>query len=154
MDWIMNYIIWFIAAAIFFVLFLIVCFILWCMRYDPPDHTPDQETQAMRDFDSRTMEMFRNIETVFWVSPSPDNQDNGYREMNYMESYDTDDLDQDGNPKDLSFSQGIDTSDEFPNLRLDPEHVPVGDAPKFCVNFAWRNKDVSKSTVYRSDGSY
>ena len=40
----MNYLLWFIAAAIFFILFLIVCFILWLMRYDPPDHTPDQET--------------------------------------------------------------------------------------------------------------
>ena len=99
------------------------------------------------------MEMFRNIETVFWISPSP-NDNNGYWEMNYMESYDTDDVDEDGNPKDLSFSQGIDTSDEFPQLWLDPDHVPVGEAPQYCVNFAWRNKDVSRSTVYRSDGTY
>ena len=58
--------------------------------------------------------------------------------MRLIESFDQDDLDESGNPKDISYERAIDTKDVFPVLKLGKENVPVGDISAYCIHFAWR----------------
>ncbi len=60
--------------------------------------------------------------------------------MHFVESYDTEDVTEDNEPRDLSFSAGSDTSEYFQILKLSSDNIPVGDANPSCVHFAWRWK--------------
>ena len=76
--------------------------------------------------------------------------------MNYISVFDHYDLDEEGDPKDLSFQEGSDTSGRFPILKASREYVPVGEADSYCVHFAWRpkNEKFRKNDFGDEDGSY
>lgn len=57
--------------------------------------------------------------------------------MLFVESYDTEDVTEDNEPKDLSYASSQDTANDFPVLKLSPESIPAGNANPSCVHFAW-----------------
>ena len=61
--------------------------------------------------------------------------------MNFVESYDTEDVTEDNEPKDLSYSSASDTANDFPTLKLSPDAIPAGNANPSCVHFAWWGKE-------------
>lgn len=76
--------------------------------------------------------------------------------MKYVKAQDSYDLDEEGNPKDLSYQAGAETTGIFPVLKVSPEYVPVGDIDSYCVHLAWRYKDEkhSKTEYGNDDGSF
>jgi len=57
--------------------------------------------------------------------------------MKFMESYDTEDVTEDNEPKDLSYLSASDTVSDFPILKLSPDAIPAGNSAPSCIHFAW-----------------
>ena len=74
--------------------------------------------------------------TVYAISPSYSSK-TMFRPMKFVESYDTEDVTEDNEPKDLSYMSASDTSNDFPTLKLSPDAIPAGNANPSCVHFAW-----------------
>jgi len=80
-----------------------------------------------------------DIEAKFTISPSIGNDEKTvFEPMRLIESYDQDDLDESGNPRDISYERALDTAGVFPVLKLGKDNVPVGDISAYCIHFAWR----------------
>ena len=84
---------------------------------------------------------FKNIEIGYKIVPSLVSDTNIFKTMKFVKAYDSYDLDENGDPKDLSYQAGSETSGVFPKLKISPEYVPVGDIDSYCVHLAWRYKD-------------
>jgi hypothetical protein len=85
------------------------------------------------------IEKFKGILTVYSISPSFSSK-TMFKPMMFVESYDTEDLTEDNEPKDLSFAMASDTANDFPVLKLTPESVPAGNSNPSCLHIAWRGK--------------
>ena len=79
------------------------------------------------------------MDGVLYLTPTLPGNAEGFKKLTVKESYDTDDVDEDGKPKDLSYLFGMDTSGEFPTLKLVKSEVPAEDPGAYCVHFAWRS---------------
>lgn len=69
----------------------------------------------------------RGISTVYSIAPSYSSK-TVFRPMNFMDSYDTEDQTENGEPKELSYESASDTSNEFPTLKLSSDAIPAGNS--------------------------
>ena len=94
------------------------------------------------------MVKFRNIDMVYTIMPKLQGDDTFFNDMKFMEAYDTNDLDEYANPRDMSYATSKGKSGQFPVLKLSPDHVPVGDSGDFCLHFAWKYKNPANSSYH------